>query len=309
MVAVPRDENRVPALMGTSATDGSSLVPVYANDSTNGLYTHEISSSVDSDHDIKHAINEISSTYGVTVSVDSKKKSLLKFGRNEAVGTSYATIWFTGQDDANETYVAANTNSIDTVSSSNAGDTQTITIEGHTESGGNKTFVTQNTTLNGQTKVVLATPLNRCTRLYNTSATNFAGDIYVYEDTAIVGGKPSTTTKIHLTVDGTGGKNQSEKASTSLSSVDYWIITNFYSGYIEKAGSGAVADVALEIRQNAKVFRTVANLVISQGGHVQIDFDPFVIAPANSDVRLRVKSSTTAQEITGGIDGYLAIAV
>ena len=81
-----------------------------------------------------------------------------------------------------------------------------------------KTFVTQSVTLNGQTRVALSTPIARSTLATvpnQDRAANLVGEIYVYEDTALSGGKPTDTTKIHLTVE--AGKNQSEKASTSTS--------------------------------------------------------------------------------------------
>lgn len=92
--------------------------------------------AVDSEPRIQQAINEIYATYGDVVSVGQKAKSLTKFGRNVEVGTSFSTIWFTGQDQANETYVADNVNSIDSISSSSGSDTMQVTIEGHTMSGG-----------------------------------------------------------------------------------------------------------------------------------------------------------------------------
>ena len=144
----------------------------------------------------------ILSTYGDNVSIHDKEKFLYKFGANPSVGTTRATLWYTGQDQANETYVADNTNSIDTISSSSASDTEVVTIEGHTMSGGDKTFVVQTATLNGQNKVTLGTALNRCTRVYHAgqSTTDLVGEIYVYEDTTITSGKPTDTTKIHITV-------------------------------------------------------------------------------------------------------------
>lgn len=262
--------------------------------------------SVDIQHDIRQGLNEILSTYGADVSVNGKAKSLLKFGRNPNVGTVSTgyTIWSTGADQANETYVATNINSIDKISSSSASDTQQVVIEGHTESGSNKTFVVQTATLNGQNKVTLTTPLNRVTRIYNNGSTDFAGAIYVYEDTAIVSGKPSDTTKIHCGV--ALGHNQSEKASTSLSSGDYWLITNFYAGNVTKATTSTSTDVRLQIRRNGKVFREVSTLTVGTADENTRQFDPFIIAPANSDIRLVAVSTAGNQEIVGGIQGYLA---
>jgi len=260
--------------------------------------------SIDSDPLIADALNRILADYGDSVSVKNKAKSLLKFGLNPNVGTSRATIWYTGQDQANETYVADNVNSIDTVSSNSGSDTEVVTVEGHTMTGGNRTFVVQNITLLGQNKATLATPLNRCSRLYHAgqSATNLVGEIYVYEDTAIVSGKPSDTTKIHLTV--AAGRNQSEKASTSLASTDYWIVTGFRGSVIEK--TAAFADVALEVRPVGGVFREVEDVTASNNAAGILQFAPYLIIPKNSDVRLVAVADGAGTEVSGSTQGFLA---
>lgn len=263
--------------------------------------------SVDNDALIAQAIAEIESTYGDTVSVASKEKSLLKFGENPSVSTSRATIWYTGQDQANETYVADNTNSIDTISSSSGSDTEVVRVEGHTETGDNKTFVVQTATLDGQNKVTLGTPLNRVTRVAHNdeSSTDLVGEIYVYEDTTISGGKPTDTTKIHLTIP--AGQNQSQKASTSLSSQDYWIVTRISAGNKNKTGTNST-DVRLEVRRQGGVFKPVSKpLIFVTGTEDDKSFLPYIIIPKNADVRLTAVSSASGQDIVGDIDGFLAI--
>lgn len=276
-------------------------------DGTNA--TLERFSAIDHEPRIAQAINEIRNEYSDSVSVSLKAKSLLKFGFSPGVAdasTGY-TIWATGADDAHETYVAANTNSIDSISSSTSGDTsRTFVVEGHTETGGNKTFVTQTVTTDasdGQTRVALTTPLNRVTRAYNNGSTAATGPIYIYENTALTGGKPTDTTKIHLTI--RSGRNQSEKASTSLSSVDYWIITGIRGSVVEK--TAVTADVSLQIRRNGKLFREVEDVTTSNGVAGLINFNPYMIAPPNSDVRLvAVSSSASVIDMSGSITGYLA---
>lgn len=264
--------------------------------------------SVDSDPKIQDALNRIKENYGDTASVEIKKKDLLKFGRNPNVGTASTgyTIWYTGQDQANETYVAPNTNSIDSVSSNNAGDTETVVIEGHTETGGEKTFVTQTATLNGPTRVALSTPLNRATRIYNSDSTDLTGEVYVYENTALTAGKPTDTTKIHLTI--RAGKNQSEKASTSLSNVDYWIVTGFRGSVLNKTGT-IIIDMQLQIRENGKVWRMFEDITATNSSAGIFKFNPYLIVPKNADVRLVSISSTSNTIVTGSIQGYLAKVV
>lgn len=253
-----------------------------------------------------HAIKVIYNTYEDVVSINSKLKDLIKFGTNPSVGSSGRfTIWYNGVDQANETYVADNANLIDSISSSGS-DTQVVVVEGHTMSGGNRTFVTQEVTLTGQTRAPLTTALNRATRIFHAdqSATNLAGNIYVYENTSLSSGKPSDTTKIHVMIP--AGENQSQKASTSLSSTDYWIVTGMSAGYLEKSGAN-FADVRIEVRVPGGVFKPVSKpLVIKVGDDRYRDFNPYIIVPKNADVRLPAQASTTSQAITGDMYGYLA---
>lgn len=331
------------------------------------------------DYNINHAIDIIKDTYGDTVSVDAKKKDLLKFGRNPNVGnaTTGYTVWYTGQDNAHETYVFRNI--IDSISSSSSSDTVTVQIEGHTvgsdisvssltqtggtatcttgsthgfatddwvymeganEAGYNgivqvtvtgsttftytvdsgttspatgtitatdqtKTFVTQTVTLTGQTRAALGTALARCTRVRvipQNRAVNLVGGVYVYENTSLTSGKPTDTTKIHLTVP--AGKNRSQKASTTISSQDYWIVTGFRCTLLEKAA--AFADVALEVRAPGGVFEELEDASSDNG---IFEFKPYAIIPKNYDVRLVAISDSTSRDVSGSIQGYLAIVV
>lgn len=266
--------------------------------------------SVDNLLDVREAINIIESEYGDVVSAEAKKKALLKFGANPNVDTSWATIWYTGKDQAHETYAADNSNPVDSISSASASDTEIVSIEGHTMSAGNRTFVVQQATLNGQNAVTLTTPLNRVTRVRHAqqSSTNLVGEIYVYESTALTSGKPTDTTKIHLTVPAFSvtNSNNSQKASTSLSSTDYWIVTSYHSGLQEKAPN-IIANVKLQWRPVGGVWIDAGDpAVLSSGMCHEISFHPYFIIPKNSDVRLIAISNTLDTEISGGVSGYLA---
>jgi len=234
--------------------------------------------------------------------VDKKKKSLIKFGRTSQTQTTNTTIMTLPVGTYNETYATGN--SIDSLSSS-ASDTQTVTIEGHTLSGSSLTFVTQNATLNGNTRVALTTPLFRATRIYNTGTVNLTGDVYVFENVSLSSGVPTDATKVHLMI--AAGRNQSEKASTSVSSVDYWIITGYYADVLEK--TSAYANVILQIREYGKVFRGITNRSASFGVGFDIALNPYIIAPKNSDVRLVAAASAAGKEVSGGVTGYLATVI
>jgi hypothetical protein len=287
---------------------GDSLRQIFRRTFSSAKSALKVYTSVDDEFEIQYAIERIFADYGDVVSVASKNKALLKYGRNQNVGSGSGgyTIWYTGQDEANETYAAANTNPIDSVSSSSTSDVdKEITIEGHTESGNEKVFVVQTVTLQGRTRVPLTTPLNRCTRGFNQGSVDFVGEIYAYQNTGLSAGKPSDTTKIHLTVP--AGTNQSRKASTSISNIDYWIITGFRGSLLEKANS--YADVELQVRLNGKVFREVDDVSCSNAGTGIYNFKPYLIVPKNSDVRLIAVSDSASRDVSGSIQGYLAKVV
>jgi hypothetical protein len=255
---------------------------------------------------VEQAIRVALSTYGDNISVISKKKDLIKFGRNNDVtnATTGSTIMgFVGGED-HETYVS--TNVINTISSSSTSDTVEIGIEGHTISGGVFTFVSQTKTLQGQTQVTLDTPLARCTRLYNNNSTDLVGNVYGYQSgQTVTAGVPQDGTKTHCII--TAGKNQSEKCSTTISNSDYWIITKFTANLLEK--TSAFADVELQLRLVGGVFRTLDIVAISAGAGSIEDQRPYLIIPKNSDVRLVAVGSNDSIEVAGSIHGMLASVV
>lgn len=244
----------------------------------------------------------VRSTYGDVVSVAKKRKFLRKFGQRDVVTTGGDTIW-TGPD-SHETYATGN--SITTVTSSDVGDDQVISIEGHTRSSftGDLTFVVQSATLNGQNKVTLGTPLHRVTRLVNNGSTDFAGTVQVFEDTTLSGGVPTDTSTIKMQTE--AGENQSEKASTTLSSQDYWFITQWGGACLGKTGTPEI-DFDLEWRPAGGVWRKITEMGVALSGltsGVQY-LDPPVIIPPNADVRI-TGTSTTNVEASAFMAGYLA---
>ena len=268
--------------------------------------TDILSNPIDNDPLIRQAINEIKSVYGDVVSVDAKAKSLLKFGRNEAVGTAATgyTIMTLPSGVAHETYVSTNT--IAYVSSSNAGDTVSIVYEGHTISGGELTFFSDTVTLQGQTKVALPTAGARVNRAYNTNGAALVGNIYFYEDDTVTAGVPNTATKVHLMIP--AGKQQSYKTATSISKTDYWIVTGTRASVLEKTAASAA--VTIQYRQIGGIFRPCETFgASSPGAPSSVDCIPYKIVPKNSDVRMIADSSAAGTDISGSISGFLATII
>ena len=257
-----------------------------------------------SDVYLQHAYDVIQSTYGDTVTV--KPKNLLKFGLNPGVGTSECTIMgFVGSEVA-ETYATAN--SIDSIVSGNDTNHQTMVVEGHTVSGSELTFVVQNVTLTGQTPALLPTPLFRATRLYNNDTSNLASSsiVYVYDSsaTAVDTGVPQTAAGVHIIAN--AAENQSLKASTAFSNIDYGLITHVYADVNKQ--KAAQVDIRLKIREFGKVFRTQFVRTVASDSNGILDFPliPYLIVPKNADVIITATASTTAVSVSGGFNTLIA---
>lgn len=240
---------------------------------------------------LTNAIREIYETFGDRVLI--KPKGLRKFGRNVDLGTSEEQIWITG---GSETLPTGNT--INTIVSTDAGDDQTIRIEGHTIDGsGNLTFVTQDAVLNGTTAVTLTTPLARATRAYNNTQTLddvFAGTVTVY----VAAGAT------HITL--LPADQQSLKAATSVSQNDYWLINTVKVAV--RRNTDAIVDFKLQVRRQNNVWRTLLPITGARAsGTNVIELRTPLIVPKNSDVRMVGAASTSAVQADAVMDGFLAL--
>lgn len=252
---------------------------------------------------IVQAEREIFRTYGHRVSVAAKSKTLIKYGRNANVGTSRATIQQFQGSELHESYVSSNI--IDRIVTDDNTYAGSVYVEGHTISGNDLTFVTQQVTLNGQTPVALTTPLARANRIYGLSDPMSSGKkIYVFEDSATTSGVPDDSTKTHVLIE--EGFNKTQKCSTSISKDDYWLLTLFYGGVLEKA-SRAI-DIRLEVRPVGGVFSVESEKSATSDGNANFDLaaPPIFIVPPNCDVRCTTSSSGVSTEVYAGIGGYLA---
>ena len=255
------------------------------------------------DHPLSWVIREIEKQYGASVTGFDNTRGLHKFGRNEAVGASKATLMTLPGTELNETYVniANATNYITTISSSSTADGETVEITGHTVSSGTLTRVTQNITLTGQTQATLGTPLARVERAYNTSATNLAGTVYVYENDTSASGVPGTDAKVHLMIP--AGAQQSRKAALSTANNEYLVIPRYMASTLERA-QNIFANIKLETRAANGVWRQRSEIAAASGAAVRREFNPYFIIPPNSDIRLTAISSAAGTDVEGEIDGY-----
>ena len=269
-----------------------------------------------SDFWIQHAIDEIKDSYDDTVLI--KPKPLNKFGRSIATNTAGDKVTVATFQDAvtNETFATDET--IDQIVSTSGSDTGPIVVEGHTQdAGGNFTFVVQTVTLTGQTPADLGTDLIRCTRLYRPKGTfasptsDFVGNIACFDSAAnsgFTGGKPDVDASVKCMI--TAGKNQSEKCATSLSSMDYWILTGVYAAVTRAGPQSAKADIDIEFREVGGVWRPLGlEMSVDQEskGSEPLPLKPYRWIPKNSDVRMVFTASENNTVVQGHIDGVLAL--
>jgi hypothetical protein len=259
------------------------------------------------DYRMAQAKRVILDTYGDVVSVEAKKKDLRKWGRNENVGTSNTTIMTLPIGLSNESLVTTNT--ITTMVSSSASDTQLLDFyEGQTISGTDLTFRFEGTdnALTGQTGKALTTPVARITRARLKSPA--VGTIYFYRGGATTGGVPDTLANVHMMI--SPGEIQSQKASTSISQFDYYIITGATATVLEKTAS--YAQVRIETKNVSDTYwYPITEWISATDASGSVDLlhgnDPYLIIPKNSDVRVNARANAANIDVSAGITGYLAI--
>ena len=251
---------------------------------------------------------EILSTYGDTVSVAEKNKSLHIFGLRSDATTSDVLVANIQAGDgvlADETLLAAN--SITKIVSNHASDTMDVRIEGHTISGNDLTFVVQTATLTGTTPVTLSTALARCSLLkISSGTTDNAGIISIYEGGADTAGLPDAGAGVHNQM--VVGDNKSHKGATSISSVDYLIITEIILSCHDTTGLEAV--IELELKATDGVWFDRFEYAVSVAGTNSFVFEPhpYIIIPKNHDVKFLTKTASgTMDVVTANINGFLAI--
>jgi hypothetical protein len=107
-------------------------------------------------------------------------------------------------------------------------------------------------------------------------------------------------------MNGTNGSiNNSLKASTSISSVDYFIVTSVHAHFEEKAGG--YATLTFQRREQGGVWVEIDDITVSNNQPTGvIEFRPYLIIPKNADVRLLGSASANGKEVGGSFDGVLA---
>lgn len=229
-------------------------------------------------------------------------ESGLAIAKGEVVGTSFIhkfgnapdfdqpdgkiTVW-DGADDGtaweNMIYDYSTTAAIDSISSNNAGNTQTLQILGLDT---NWEMISQTKALNGQNRVALDTPLRRVFRMINIGTVNLAGHVFCFENVALAAGVPSDPSKIRAIID--DGNNQTLMA--------VFTIPAGYTGYMRDwyaSLAGGSKDSAYEIDLIARPFGQVfqlkhrASIVDTGTSYIQHKYQEPGVYTEKTDIEMR----------------------
>ena len=253
---------------------------------------------------IEDAEGRVLEDFGYTVSVRDKRKALRKFGSSEEVDSTKRTLALLGDGIRNENYLTDNL--ITQVSAAEATDTGSLRVEGHKiiDEAGNRIFIVQFPTLNGQNIVDLETPVSTVTRLRNAGSAPFTGPIYASEADTVTNGVPDTPIKIHAVIP--AGNQTTFKCATGLAQYDFWFLTRMDVSINKK--TAAVADAYVEIRELGGVFIEQERISVSTTGSNALSkpFDPYLIVPANADVRGTATATASNTQVSMTLSGFLA---
>jgi hypothetical protein len=122
-----------------------------------------------------------------------------KFGAAGGINSAdpLVDLWDGKTVEGINSYTYSTTADIDSLSSSSAGDTQSIVVTGL---DANFEELTQTVILTGQARVAIPIPFIRLFRMYNDDTTDFAGDVYGYVNGAITAGVPNVLADIRAVI-------------------------------------------------------------------------------------------------------------
>jgi hypothetical protein len=219
-----------------------------------------------------------------------------KFGNapSFATGDNEVDVWDGADDTSTDkmVYTYSTAADIDTISSSSGTDTQLMEIQGLDD---NYDLVIQTKALNGQNKVTLDTPLRRVFRVKNVNGTPLTGDVYVYVDTTIASGVPTTIGPIRAKI--LIGNGQTEMAIFTVPAGTQGYIQSIYA-----STAGANKDTNYVIKLFIKPFGQTWQLKHRRSINDNKDLDKIFFFPefAGEKADIRITAQITEAGITTG---------
>ncbi|RJP48720.1 MAG: hypothetical protein C4586_08360 [Anaerolineaceae bacterium] len=217
---------------------------------------------------------------------DSQYSRVEIIGINPDVDTGTEDVWDFGGD---HTFMAAAAALY--ISSSNNADDMVIRVTGL---DANWDVQTTTVTLVGQTKTAISGTWIRINEVKNTSASNPAGDVYVYEDLVPVAGVPGDAAKVRAKIIAASGI--AKQGFYSIPDGYIGILTDWF-GNTQKAFDGTMT---LDVREFGGAFIKYRDMYLFQEHLPQ----PLPILgkeiPAKSDVKLKFTATANNTVAEGG---------
>ena len=224
-----------------------------------------------------------------------------KFGYNPDLGLAAAAdedIWDCPELGANTTYPYPATAQTLYISSSHAGDTMEIVVSGVDANWGALDSIP--VTLSGQTAVMVGSASNwlRPFRAQNLTSTALQGDVYLHLDSVPTAGVPDTPLTDILACIVLG---------VEQTRMTHYTIPDGFTGFmthattaLSAANTGGV-DVTLLSRLTTGVFRPATLWAATSGGTsiAGLPFDPPIMFPPKSDIKLRGDASANGMSLSG----------
>jgi hypothetical protein len=223
-----------------------------------------------------------------------------KFGAAPDIDTAdgFVDIWDGGgQAAALKTYTYSVTADIDSISSTNAGDTQDIEINGL---DANYNLVTQIVTLTGQAVATLSTPLIRVFRMINRGSTNLAGVCYCYVTDTATGGIPDTITNTRAVMN--DGNNQTLMALYTIPAGKTGYMRDWYASMANKTTAGSI--IRVFARPFGEVFQLKHISAISSNGtaYIQHTYSEPEVFDEKTDIVIQADSTVNNLSVAAGFD-------
>ncbi len=213
-------------------------------------------------------------------------------------GDDFVDVWDGSRATAPiKTYTYSSTADIDSISSSDDGDTQVYEVQGLDT---NMAPLTQLVTATGQTRVALTTNLKRVFRVKNKGATTNAGDIYIFVNVATTLGVPNTLANVRAIITATLGQTQMAIYTIPLGKTGY--MTQMWANLAIKQTSASHA--YLWARENGESWKLKHPRGVTSTGdsHMGHGFAPYVKFEECTDLVIKADTTANASSVSAGFD-------
>jgi hypothetical protein len=215
------------------------------------------------------------------------------------ISDGYVDVW----DGANDgginqmVYQFSTTDDIDSLSSSNNGDTQDIEVIGL---DGSWELTTQTITITGQTRKALDTDLVRVFSLRNVDSTDNAGDIYCFVNGSTTLGVPDTAADVRAVM--RAGNNQTLMAIYTIPDAKKGYLRDWYvNGANATFDTTGISTVQLWSRPNGEVFQ-LKNVCTTTIEGKKYKYEEPELLEGRTDIKITVNTSIDASSIAAGFN-------